>query len=162
VVGVVFVIGTLAGASPVRGACGLTEEAVANAPVVFVGALTAVTPDGRTGTFLVEDVWRGEGLQAGTDVDVSVVDGGVPATVQMPPDGTQHRFLVLAKEVQSGELVTGGSCSNFAYPWDDSYAAFGPTQTASFGIGNIALLAAMAAVVVGLFAVALRRTRLVP
>lgn len=119
---------TAVGVAPVRAACGLTEEAVAAAPAALVGILTAVSADGLTATFQVEEVWQATGIEIGDETEVAIADGGVPATLQMPPDGTLLRFLVLAKVTHEGGLVTQLSCSIFAYPWDASYATFAPAD----------------------------------
>ena len=117
-----FAIIGVAAAAPVRAACGLTEEAVAAAPVAFVGDLSAVSADGLTATFQVEDVWHASGLQIGAEIDVAIADGGVPATLKITDDGCL-RFLVLANIIDQ-QCFHPGPYFRSSYPWDASYATF--------------------------------------
>jgi hypothetical protein len=162
--GLLFATLVVAGAAePVRAACGVTAEAVRDAEVAFVGTLTGVSADGLTGTFDVEEVWRGTTIEADAPAVVEVATGGVFGVFEMPPDGSVARYLVLAAATDDGELHTGRNCSVFPFPWADSYSAFQPTDRPGLAPGfDTVLLVAGIAVVGGLFVLALRGSRLVP
>jgi hypothetical protein len=115
-------------AAPAMAACGLTVESVAKAEVVFVGLLTEVGADGNNATFNVEENWRGSELVVGKAVVIDTTNS--LQRLELPPPGTPasaSRYLVLANTV-GGQLHTGDSCEVFPFPWDDSYAAFRPTE----------------------------------
>lgn len=113
------------------GACGLTEEAVARAQVVFVGTLSSVSADGTSATFLVEDIWKGSGLVAGAPATIDTT--GALQSLSLPPPGVRlPRYIVLAKTVD-GRLHSGSSCELFHFPWDASYASFRPAAAPSPG-----------------------------
>jgi hypothetical protein len=151
-------------ADPVRAACGVTADAVREAEVAFVGGLTGVSGDGLTGTFDVEEVWRGTLIEAGEPAVVEVAAGGVFGVFEMPPDGSVLRYLVLAAATDDGELRTGRNCSVFPFPWDDSYPTFQPSNPgAGLALGfDTFLLFAGIALVVALFVFARRGNRVVP
>ena len=147
-------------AQPTLAACSLTAEAVAAAPIAFVGTLTDVSADGAQAIFEVEDVWRGLDLSAGVSSPEVVAS---PGRFQMPPAGTPAiRFLVLAHTVD-GMLRTGDECRLFPFPWDASYAAFRPRAAPPSATGDaepagipgpvlMPIVAAAVMVVIGFFA----------
>lgn len=105
-------------------ACAVTAEAVAAAPIVFVGTQTASSGDGSSASLRVEEVWRGGGLVVGEEVQVDAAPGtfGLP-----PPDAPLLRYLMLV-EARGGRLRTGDNCALFAFAWDPSYAVFRPAD----------------------------------
>ncbi|HET9497851.1 MAG TPA: hypothetical protein VFP83_05955 [Candidatus Limnocylindria bacterium] len=160
--GLAFAVsGLVLSTAPAQAACGLTAEAVDGAPLAFVGSLVDVGSGGSTGTFEVEDVWKGESLDAGELVTVEVDAGGVFGLFELPPEGTPVQFLVLAALRDDGRLRTGASCSLFPFPWSTDYLEFRPVDAPAagdqaLGIAHLALMVAALAGVVLLFGLALR------
>lgn len=120
-------VALLAAPIPARAACGVTADAVAEAPVVFVGTLVGATDDGTLGIFQIEDVWRGADLAADLAAGSEVEVDAAPGTFALALDGPAFQYLLLV-EVRGGRLRTGDNCALFAFPWDPSYAAFRPTD----------------------------------
>ncbi len=69
-------------AEPVR-----TEQALTEAPTVFVGTVSDIQFDGRVATFTVEDVWRNE-------VPTTVVVTGGPSLAELEAAQAQGQDLV--------------------------------------------------------------------
>ena len=159
--GLAFAIsGLVLSTTPARAACGLTAEAVGAAPVAFVGSLIGVSSGGATGTFEVEDVWKGGSLEAGELVTVEVEPGGVFGPFELPPDGERVQYLVLAAVDDEGRLTTGGRCSVFPFPWSADYVEFrpraAPESDQTLGLGHVTLMVAAIAGAALLFGLALR------
>jgi len=108
--------------TPAQAACGLTDESVAKAQVVFVGLLAEVSADGHTATFQVEEVWRGSELVVGKGVAVDTTNA--LQRLELPPAGVSPSDYVVLANTVDGQLHTGDSCEIFPFPWDASYAAF--------------------------------------
>jgi hypothetical protein len=84
------------------------ERSLADAPIVFVGTVVRVTNQGRTATFRVEDVWKGE--VAGT---VVVHGGQEGANVWSSVDRTYRkgkRYLVVPYRSQR-DVFLDNACS---------------------------------------------------
>lgn len=162
----IAISGLVLSTAPARAACGLTAEAVGAAPVAFVGSLVGVGSGGATGTFEVEDVWKGRSLAAGELVTVEVEPGGVFGLFELPPEGERVRFLVLAALSDDGRLTTGARCSLFPFPWSPDYTEFRPLDAPAgdiaLDIGHVALAVAAIAGSALLFGLALRGQPRIP
>jgi hypothetical protein len=107
------------------------RQAIAHADV-FVGTVVALEHEGRTATFRVEDVWKGQVhetviVHAGPGIDAIEAaerNGEGVASSADRTYGTGTRYLVVS-EGRSGEVLRDSICSS-TQPYKDELAALRP------------------------------------
>ena len=97
------------------------DEHLAQAEVVFVGAVTAVTDEQRTALVEVEETWRGPALPAEVTVHGGFEDLGFTSADRYFEAGTRYLF---APSFSEGRLEDN-SCTA-TRPWSDDLAALRP------------------------------------
>ena len=96
-------------------------DALRDAPVVFIGIVTATENRGATATFLVKEIWRGPTL-----TPLIKVHGADPGTTEEGltwQEGVE--YVVMPRLV--GDRLEDHACSN-SRPWTEDLAAFRPSD----------------------------------
>lgn len=129
------IVGSLALPQPAAASCitlPALDEALAAAPVAFVGTVAETKHDGRTATFEVEEVWKGSVgarvvVNGGPEVDAMEAaeanGGGVVTSVDRAYEAGV-RYLVIPFGAR-GKVLTDNACSS-TQPYTAALASHAP------------------------------------
>lgn len=129
------IVGSLAFSQPAAASCITLPplgEALAAAPVAFVGTVVETRHDGRTATFEVEEVWKGSVgarvvVNGGPEIDAmgaAEVNGGGVATSVDRAYETGVPYLVVPAGAR-GNVMTDNACSS-TQPYTAALASHAP------------------------------------
>ena len=141
------IVGSLALSQPAAASC-ITlpplDEALAAAPVTFVGTVVETKHDGRTATFEVEEVWKGSVgarvvVNGGPEIDAMETaeanGGGIVTSVDRAYE-TGVRYLVVPFGTR-GNVMTDNACSS-TQPYTAALASHAPPgATPPADTGNV-------------------------
>lgn len=102
------------------------EEHLAQAEVVFVGTVTAVTDEQRTGLVEVEEIWRGPALPAEVTIHGGFEDLGFTSADRSFEVGTRYLF---AASFDDGGLQDNACTAT--RPWTDELSRLRPATASS-------------------------------
>lgn len=128
------------GAAPAAGSCAPPiplDQAIAEAPYVFVGTVAELRFEDRFAVFDVEDVWKGDlagqalvnGGPSLADLEAAAADGLGVATSVDRTYGLGQRYLVVSHGLDDGVLLDNACSATSDY--DDNLDRFRPATAYS-------------------------------